>query len=1020
MPPAELRCPNETCKARVCAFDQYCGVCGTVLARLRWRTPEEERWHYGDGHVAVHGGAPAARVCFRNEGVVPAALVLCARDIASLPPWVDRAALAEQVLVLQPGAGDTDFEIPLVPALLAPLFASQEGTEGDAPREAHLPYLTNLNELRDGRWTSRPFRLTLIGARRPWLSPTSSFYQFLPVERLAAEGIVHGLELHNETVQALELSEIRITDDPEPAPPGYLRLPASSIFPGRASPEGVRIEAGATWQDSLPLALPDLPETAVGWFSAIVEYSGASADGQERHSMSCRAGGRIGRGPRIALTGSTSTSLTVPSDELDQEHSFKLSNSGQVPVLVESVAILRETDGAWKPAPARDWLSLTGLAAGDVIGPREVRTLAVMLKPSLRQRDEFESFECERRIHIVDDGLTSQAAGPLVLAVYARFGKAEPFTAGIDFGTTNSVVCIGDMQAYALRLEPDLDRNGERIRSLIYFDSNAGGSTDERFRFGDAALASAAIRPENLVRSIKTVVARDPRTKYVFLQRTAGLGEERVEKTPQELLNLFISELRSRAEWGVGDLPAEAYEELDLESGTQIRLSRAVFSHPVAMTDDARRALMEAAHGAGINESVTDVDKFFEQSCIDEPTAAVLAYVAARVSPKPLLDVPAADCERVLCFDMGGGTTDLAAAEVLQMASALADRARETRIIVNLKNTKGARFGGDDLDEMLALMVLAEVRRLSEERKTAIRVDDVERAVRSSSFMGFKAELQRRRAATGRRDLGTSPGWTEDDALVTYKRATDIITLSEEAKRRLSGASESEQIVLPATGWPRQALDGQAATMNYEVQIQRARFEAQVREQTQQQLLPLLDNLVSGAGWDWPDVTTLLFTGQSARVPIIREEVARYVAERRGLDAPPLLRIDPEQADFDPKNCVAIGAAIWGANRGGSQWLEIRNAFRTSLTFTLGTRVGRWNRPVKGLVKGQPLPAEGVVPVEQGAEDLKLFRDEEKQYYAQFHFPEVGQAGEVKVRFETPSECFVVVEGREWPGKVRS
>ena len=53
--------------------------------------------------------------------------------------------------------------------------------------------------------------------------------------------------------------------------------------------------------------------------------------------------------------------------------------------------------------------------------------------------------------------------------------------------------------------------------------------------------------------------------------------------------------------------------------------------------------------------------------------------------------------------------------------------------------------------------------------------------------------------------------------------------------------------------------------------------------------------------------------------------MARFVEERRGAEAPALLRIEPGETRFDPKNCVAIGAAIWGANRNNGSWLEIRN-----------------------------------------------------------------------------------------------
>ena len=1015
-----LTCP--ICEARVSGFDQYCGVCGTVLARLRWSTFEEEGWHSGDGHVGVRAGTRSARVRFRNEGVVPVGLVLRTEDIALLPEWIDREEFGEQILALLPDSSEKELEIPLVAARLAPLFEVQEdGARSDLLREADLPFLTNLTELRGGRWTSHPFNLTLLAARQPWVSPACSLYPFLPLERLAGEGIEHRIELHNETIQAIDLSEIRISDDPDPAPSGYIRLPAAAIL-HRDPLDRQRIEAGATWSDSLQLAITDPPSETLGWFSVLIEYLGESADGRKRHCLGCSVRGRVGRGPTIVVQGPSTLTVTLDQilDQTQKEYSLTLENPGQIPVLVETVEILRERDDKEEPAPERDWLALSGLASGDVLGPKEVRTLSVRLNPSLRPLDELEIDESLRRIRIRHDGIPILAQQSVELEVFAQFGRAEPFTAGIDFGTTNSVVCIGgNERAYALRLESGLDLQSDRIRSLMYFDSNARSNTDESFRFGEEAFSSAAIRPENLVRSIKTVVARDPRTKYVFHKRTPGLGDQRVTRTPQDLLDLFISELRTRAALGVSYLPVDAYSDLGLDVGIQITLSQAVFSHPVEMTQEARRALMEAAHGAGINESVSEIEDFFEQSCIDEATAAVLAYVQGRVQNPPILDVPPTDYERVLCYDMGGGTTDLATVEVLQMASFLSDPTGNTRVVVNLAANGGARFGGDDLDEMLAFMILAEVRRQSEEQGAPVVLEDIQRAIKSRSYSDFKTDFQLRRGAVVGQEAATGETKTEDEALGLYKLATEVLAKAEEAKRKLSSSPEGESVVLPGTVWPRQVQDAQAAATNFEIRLRRADFEVKVREQMLA-YLQRLDRVVSGARWEWPSVTTLLFTGQSARVPVIREEVTRFVEERRGAEAPALLRIEPGETRFDPKNCVAIGAAIWGANRNNGSWLEIHNRVREVLTFDLETKIGPRFRPVPGLQKGEALPAEGVVPVQKGTNELKLHRDGNKEHHVRFRFPPVREAGGLTVRVKGPSDYLVVVDGQEIKGEVKA
>jgi molecular chaperone DnaK (HSP70) len=1010
-----LICP--TCEAAVSEFDQYCGVCGTVLAHLRWRAPDEESWHSGDGHLAVRVGAQEALVRFRNEGVVSAMLVLRAQDIALLPDWVDRDQLKEQILISPPGSNETQLVIPLVPSRLTPLFEAPESAPlSNGQREAHLPFLTHLNELRDGRWTSRPFKLTLLAARLPWVSPACSFYPFLPVERLAGKGIEQRIELHNETIQALELAKIWISDLSSSGPSEYAPLTAETILHSEL-PDQRRIEPGGIWSHVLRLSIVDPSYDAVGQFFGKIEYLCESIDKRESHRLNYYAKGLVGRGPTLRVKGPSS--LAVAQDRISREHSFTLENPGHIPVLIEAIEILRDQGEKEELAADRDWLSLTGLTAGDVLGPKEVRTLSVQLHPSRRPSDELEEEYCQRSIRIRHDGLPSPVEQSVGLEVSVGFGKAREFTAGIDFGTTNSVVCIGDFtQAYPLRLEANTVREPNRIRSLMYFDSNAPTSTD--FRFGEEAVHSAAIRPENLVRSIKTVIARDPKTKYVFHKRTSGQGDQRVTKTPQDLLNLFIAELRARAEPGVNHLPGEVLDALDLDIGTQITLSRAVFSHPVETTEEAQRALRAAAHGAGINVSVQDVEDFFEQCCIDEATAAVLAYVAGRVQDPPILDLPPADRERVLCFDMGGGTTDLATVEVLQMASFLGDPNGITRVIVNLENKGGARFGGDDLDEMLAFMILAGVERQSEERGTPVILEDIERAIRARSYSDFKNDFYRRHALAGEQHAPAEETRAEDEALGIYKLATEILKMAEEAKCKLSASPTPELLDLPGTGWPRQGPDAQAAAVNFEIELRRDDFEKKVRKEVRKLLLSRLDSVVSGAEWDWPSVTTLLFTGQSARVPVIREEVTAHVNKRRGLKAPPLLLLEPGQERFDPKNCVAIGAAIWGSNRTAGSWLDIRTPVREHLTFDLETRIGPRFRPVRGLNKGQALPAQGVVPVQKGVDVLTLHRDGSRDPYVRFRFPPLQETDELTVRVSGPSDYTLIVNGNEVKGEVRS
>src|SRR5438270_2937426 len=287
--------------------------------------------------MAVRADARSVRLLFRNEGVVPVALVLLAEDIARLPDWVDGTVLQETLLALPPD-GTGELEIPLVTAQLAPLFEPQEQAPAsdDPLREAWLPFLTNLNELRDGAWTSRPFKIALLAGRQPWVSPAASVYPFLALERLSGEGIEHRIELHNESVDALDLQEVRVTDDAGSPPDGVARLSAAQLV-RRPALDGQRVEAGTTWADTLRLAMPAPPPATPAWFSVVVEYLAASAGGGEPYRLRSRLQGWLGHGPTLAVQGSAS--LWVAADEIQADHAFRLQNPGQIPVQVEAIEI---------------------------------------------------------------------------------------------------------------------------------------------------------------------------------------------------------------------------------------------------------------------------------------------------------------------------------------------------------------------------------------------------------------------------------------------------------------------------------------------------------------------------------------------------------------------------------------------------------------------------------------------------------------------------------------------------------
>jgi hypothetical protein len=174
---------------------------------------------------------------------------------------------------------------------------------------------------------------------------------------------------------------------------------------------------------------------------------------------------------------------------------------------------------------------------------------------------------------------------------------------------------------------------------------------------------------------------------------------------------------------------------------------------------------------------------------------------------------------------------------------------------------------------------------------------------------------------------------------------------------------------------------------------------------------------VASAGWAWDQVTTLLFSGQSVRAPIVRALVKERANRGRGEDAPPLVFVEPgAHPGFDPKECVAKGAAVWGENwlQAESDWLSIAARMKDHLTNDLQTRKGKRYRTVEGLSAGTPLPARATFERADGSLDrIVLYRGKER--HVQFRFPATTKA---EVVVDGPGEYWAVVDGQRIRGEV--
>ena len=236
-------------------------------------------------------------------------------------------------------------------------------------------------------------------------------------------------------------------------------------------------------------------------------------------------------------------------------------------------------------------------------------------------------------------------------------------TVGIDLGTTNSVVAVMEGG------EPVVIANAEGGRttpSVVAFTR-----TGERL-VGQLARRQAAVNPENTVYSIKRFMGRllsevSTEAKQVPYKVVAGKdGRAEVEvngenHTPEQISAMILQKLKTDAEAYLGE-----------------KVTDAVITVPAYFNDAQRQATKNAGQIAGLNVL----------RIINEPTAAALAYGLEKK-----------ENEKILVFDLGGGTFDVSILEVGEG-------------VFEVKSTNGdTHLGGDDYDRRVVDWLADEFKR---------------------------------------------------------------------------------------------------------------------------------------------------------------------------------------------------------------------------------------------------------------------------------------------------------------------
>ena len=237
-----------------------------------------------------------------------------------------------------------------------------------------------------------------------------------------------------------------------------------------------------------------------------------------------------------------------------------------------------------------------------------------------------------------------------------------PRIVGIDLGTTNSLVAIVENGTPRVIPGPD---GSNLVPSIVYFEEQG------KALVGNAAREKMIEHPKNTIFSIKRFMGKglaDVRNDLSLLPFEISEASDTIvrlkvfgrEYTPPQISAFILRELKRNAEAALGE-----------------EITNAVITVPAYFNDAQRQATKDAGRIAGL-----DVLRI-----VNEPTAASLAY-GLQERRHGIIAV----------YDFGGGTFDIS---ILKLSEG----------IFEVLSTNGdTHLGGDDIDDLLIRLVLADLK----------------------------------------------------------------------------------------------------------------------------------------------------------------------------------------------------------------------------------------------------------------------------------------------------------------------
>ncbi|EOA07492.1 Chaperone protein dnaK [Mycoplasma yeatsii 13926] len=210
---------------------------------------------------------------------------------------------------------------------------------------------------------------------------------------------------------------------------------------------------------------------------------------------------------------------------------------------------------------------------------------------------------------------------------------------GIDLGTTNSVVSVLEGGQPIILENPEGQRTTASVVAFKNSDIIVGGAAKRQ-----------SITNPNVVQSVKSKMGTNSK-----------INLENKDYTPEQISAEILRYMKNYAEAKLGQ-----------------KVTKAVITVPAYFNDAQRKATKDAGKIAGL-----EVERI-----INEPTAAALAYGLDKADKE----------EKVLVYDLGGGTFDVSILEI-------ADGTFEV-----LSTSGNNKLGGDNFDEAIINWLLEKIK----------------------------------------------------------------------------------------------------------------------------------------------------------------------------------------------------------------------------------------------------------------------------------------------------------------------